>query len=166
MSPTQPESSEVVNSARTSFTYTSPEENDERKPNKKTSFVSVGTAASQGEENFLEKVASQGEDNFERYGGDDVHEPPPKIEIAGTVIAALPPPTPVREPEMVTWDGPSDPANPQNWSDTRKWVVTITAIIMTVNVYVFSFYLYEIFGLFIFFSVRLLRRPHLQLRAK
>jgi len=29
------------------------------------------------------------------------------------------------DPNLVTWDGPDDPANPRNWSKNRKWVVTI-----------------------------------------
>ncbi|KAJ9658301.1 hypothetical protein H2201_007860 [Coniosporium apollinis] len=29
------------------------------------------------------------------------------------------------DPNIVTWDGPEDPANPKNWSRQRKWVVTI-----------------------------------------
>ncbi|PPQ75171.1 hypothetical protein CVT26_008701 [Gymnopilus dilepis] len=35
---------------------------------------------------------------------------------------------------MVTWDGPDDPENPQNWSIRRKWFITILTIVMTVNV--------------------------------
>lgn len=26
---------------------------------------------------------------------------------------------------QVTWDGPNDPANPLNWSQSRKWFVTM-----------------------------------------
>ncbi|KAK7052563.1 MFS general substrate transporter [Favolaschia claudopus] len=42
-----------------------------------------------------------------------------------------------QEPEPsheVTWDGPNDPANPQNWTNTRKWCVTLIVCVMTVNV--------------------------------
>ncbi|KAJ3972603.1 major facilitator superfamily domain-containing protein [Lentinula raphanica] len=34
----------------------------------------------------------------------------------------------------VTWDGPDDPKNPQNWSLHQKWVTTITISAVTVNV--------------------------------
>ncbi|ODQ79520.1 hypothetical protein BABINDRAFT_171711 [Babjeviella inositovora NRRL Y-12698] len=29
------------------------------------------------------------------------------------------------DPELVTWDGPDDPAHPRNWSKQRKWRATI-----------------------------------------
>lgn len=32
---------------------------------------------------------------------------------------------------QVTWDGPYDPRNPLNWSQTRKWVVTILVSMFT-----------------------------------
>lgn len=31
------------------------------------------------------------------------------------------------DPKLVTWDGPDDPANPQNWSTFKKWQVIIVA---------------------------------------
>ncbi|ORY00463.1 putative MFS multidrug transporter [Clohesyomyces aquaticus] len=30
----------------------------------------------------------------------------------------------VRDPNLVTWDSPDDPANPKNWSMNRKWAAT------------------------------------------
>ncbi|KAJ6536435.1 major facilitator superfamily domain-containing protein [Mycena vulgaris] len=38
-----------------------------------------------------------------------------------------------RSPEEIYWDS-DDPANPQNWTDRRKWHITLTCIVMTVNV--------------------------------
>ncbi|KAM6494771.1 MFS polyamine transporter [Amanita muscaria] len=35
---------------------------------------------------------------------------------------------------LVTWDGPHDPENPKNWPNGYKWLITIVAIAMTVNV--------------------------------
>ncbi|KAJ7600529.1 major facilitator superfamily domain-containing protein [Mycena floridula] len=35
---------------------------------------------------------------------------------------------------LVTWDGPNDPANPQNFSTRRKWGITGLASFITVNV--------------------------------
>jgi hypothetical protein len=29
-----------------------------------------------------------------------------------------------KDPNLVTWDGPDDPANPKNWSVKRKWAAT------------------------------------------
>ncbi|KAI9649830.1 hypothetical protein NHQ30_002412 [Ciborinia camelliae] len=31
----------------------------------------------------------------------------------------------VRDPNLVTWDGPDDPENPKNWKIGRKWAATI-----------------------------------------
>ncbi|EON60865.1 hypothetical protein W97_00075 [Coniosporium apollinis CBS 100218] len=31
----------------------------------------------------------------------------------------------VEDPNLVTWSGPHDPANPLNWSYSRKWVATV-----------------------------------------
>ncbi|KAF8622782.1 hypothetical protein AX15_006750 [Amanita polypyramis BW_CC] len=40
----------------------------------------------------------------------------------------------VKDPNLVTWDGPDDPENPQNWSKLYKWVLITILIIATVNV--------------------------------
>jgi len=48
-------------------------------------------------------------------------------------------PSPVDEPvetKPISWDGPHDPKNPQNWSTSRKWLVMAVNGIITVNVYV------------------------------
>ncbi|KAL8806184.1 MAG: hypothetical protein Q9200_005136 [Gallowayella weberi] len=31
----------------------------------------------------------------------------------------------VKDPKLVTWDGPDDPENPKNWSTRRRWAATI-----------------------------------------
>ncbi|KAK2751318.1 hypothetical protein FQN55_001053 [Onygenales sp. PD_40] len=31
----------------------------------------------------------------------------------------------IRDPKMVTWDGPDDPINPKNWSQKKKWAATL-----------------------------------------
>ena len=46
---------------------------------------------------------------------------------------------PVGEPadaKPVSWDGPHDSKNPQNWSTLRKWLVMTVNGIIAVNVYV------------------------------
>ena len=82
----------------------------------------------------IAKITSRGEEYMERYGGDDIHEPPSKELLVGG-------PSHVRsestvDANMITWDGPNDPTNPQNWSNNYKWLVTAVCTIMTINVYV------------------------------
>ena len=39
---------------------------------------------------------------------------------------------------MITWDSPNDPSNPQNWSIKYKWFITVICTVITVNMYVRS----------------------------
>lgn len=41
------------------------------------------------------------------------------------------PKAPDKDPNLVDWDGPDDPENPQNWSLRKKWVVTMSLAWMT-----------------------------------
>ena len=82
----------------------------------------------------IAKFTSRGEEYFERYGGDDIHEPPPKESLSGGPTLAQSEAT--VDANMITWDGPNDPSNPQNWSIKYKWLVTVVCTIMTINVYV------------------------------
>jgi hypothetical protein len=34
-----------------------------------------------------------------------------------------------RDPNLVTWDGPEDPANPKNWTNKHKWAATVIGMI-------------------------------------
>ncbi len=79
------------------------------------------------------ELTSRGEEEIERYGGDDPRDPP--LKSPGVVSVAVPA-LPTEDPNRVTWDGPDDPTNPQNWSRGYKWFLTLVCIIMTVNVYV------------------------------
>lgn len=36
-----------------------------------------------------------------------------------------------RDPNLVDWDGPSDPDNPQNWSVKKKWYITMMLSCLT-----------------------------------
>lgn len=36
--------------------------------------------------------------------------------------------TETRNANLVTWEGPSDPENPKNWTTRRKWAATIVGI--------------------------------------
>ena len=82
----------------------------------------------------IAQIASRGEEYFERYGGDDIHEPPPKEFFAGVPNLAKSEST--VDANMITWDGPNDPLNPQNWSIMYKCFVTVVCTIITINVYV------------------------------
>ncbi|KAJ7065559.1 MFS polyamine transporter [Mycena amicta] len=81
-----------------------------------------------GSDSDLVRELESDEEDIHRYGGDDPHEPPAK----SAVLSPLAPPP--RDPEEITWDGPDDPTNPQNWTDRRKWLITLTTVVMTVNV--------------------------------
>ena len=82
----------------------------------------------------MEEEAKRIEHEFEEYGGDDPHDPPPRSpQSLSSKLSAVPE---QQDLNMVTWDGPDDPKNPQNWSEGYKWLITAVAIIMTVNVYV------------------------------
>jgi MFS transporter, DHA1 family, multidrug resistance protein len=39
-----------------------------------------------------------------------------------------------KDPNLVDWDGPDDPENPQNWSLKRKWLVTGCLATMTLTI--------------------------------
>ncbi|KAI0050323.1 MFS polyamine transporter [Auriscalpium vulgare] len=58
----------------------------------------------------------------------------PDVEGAsekGFIAAIVPPPIEVPDPNLVTWDGPNDPENPQNWSKGYKWVLTVIVSLLT-----------------------------------
>jgi len=76
------------------------------------------------------EILQEAEANFEKYGGDEIHDPLPK-----TAGGELPPTHSTFDPDMVNWDGPDDPTNPQNWSSRYKWFITIICSIMTIDVY-------------------------------
>jgi hypothetical protein len=78
----------------------------------------------------------RGEEYSERYDRNDtIHEPPQKeFRVGG------PDPTQSEttlDANMITWDGPNDPSNPQNWSIKYKYFVTAVSVVMTINVYVY-----------------------------
>jgi len=113
--------STAVHSARSSFTHIEPHhipDNSENLEKLKQSRLRI------------EKITSRGEQSIEAYGGDDIHDPPPKSKETST---------PVEEevdPNLVSWDSDNDPTNPQNWSFRYKAFITGVVILMTLNVYV------------------------------
>lgn len=74
-----------------------------------------------------------GDVRIELYGGDKPQDSTLK-EPAVTLLPFLPQPN--TDPNSVTWDGPDDPANPQNWSFWYKSWLTAICSLMTVTVYV------------------------------
>lgn len=73
----------------------------------------------------LQREITRQEARIEQYGGDDV-EPPQHEKVQ----------PPAEDPNRVAWDGPDDQLNPQNWTETRRWLITLVCSLMTVNVYV------------------------------
>jgi DHA1 family multidrug resistance protein-like MFS transporter len=77
----------------------------------------------------LEREISKVEQRAEEYGGDDIHDPtpPPQDSPAASEHDVV-------DPDLVLWDGPDDPCNPQNWSRRYKWCLTVICSVMTLNV--------------------------------
>lgn len=111
----------VVNSTRSSFTYLEPSVSPINEKAEPENYAPTSPSP-------LEELTSRGEEEIERYGGDEPRDPPTKVE--SVAVPALP----AADPNMVQWDGPDDPENPQNWSTSYKWLLTMVCIIMTVNV--------------------------------
>lgn len=51
---------------------------------------------------------------------EDVEAQAPKLQRRGTSKSTRS----RTDPDLVTWDGPDDPANPKNWTTKRKWAAT------------------------------------------
>ncbi|KAG6878237.1 hypothetical protein C0993_010359 [Termitomyces sp. T159_Od127] len=79
----------------------------------------------------LEREITRNKLRTERYGGDDIEDPPERTakETADPLGSET-----LVDSRQVTWDGPDDPTNPQNWSTKYKWFVTVTTALITVNV--------------------------------
>ncbi|KAK7451300.1 hypothetical protein VKT23_012641 [Stygiomarasmius scandens] len=80
------------------------------------------------ENSALDREIADDEHRMEKYGGDDPRDPPEKMPTPPVV------PEQKTDPNMVDWDGPDDPANPQNFSTAKKWIVTAVCIILTLSV--------------------------------
>ncbi|KAJ7240401.1 MFS polyamine transporter [Mycena haematopus] len=83
----------------------------------------------------LDHELSVEEERFQRYGGVYPHDPPPKSPDPSRQFSAIARATSaLLDPEEINWDGTDDQANPQNWTDRRKWTFTFIVVVMTVNV--------------------------------
>lgn len=95
----------------------------------------------------LDREVQLDEARMETYGGDDPREPPTHFNDDVTRTPTPVASTPISEKgkqkaDFVTWDGPDDPSNPQNWTRRKKWIITIMASVVTLNVYVSIFRLF------------------------
>jgi hypothetical protein len=75
----------------------------------------------------LDGKTENGEHEFEHYIDDGLRGP----------TSDKLPPDEDNDPNVVTWDGPNDPANPKNWSRPYRWLITLLCCITTLNVYAF-----------------------------
>ncbi|KAK7470096.1 hypothetical protein VKT23_001536 [Stygiomarasmius scandens] len=78
----------------------------------------------------LEDEILKEQERIKAYGGDDVHDPEEYAQQASSSSQSKP----ETKEDFVTWDGPNDPSNPQNWSNTKKWLITLLCAAITVNV--------------------------------
>ncbi|KAH9991078.1 hypothetical protein BJV77DRAFT_1068576 [Russula vinacea] len=66
------------------------------------------------------------------YDGENSQEPTPKNKSSPPPLPFLPKPN--TDPNLVKWDGPDDPENPQNWSFWYKSWITMVSTTATLNV--------------------------------
>ncbi|PGH23747.1 hypothetical protein AJ80_02176 [Polytolypa hystricis UAMH7299] len=73
------------------------------------------------------------EDSMERINsklgqqeGDDPEKDAEALESSGIQDAS-----PLKDPNLVEWDGPADPDNPVNWSLAKKWYITMMLALVT-----------------------------------
>ncbi|XP_006463626.1 hypothetical protein AGABI2DRAFT_225490, partial [Agaricus bisporus var. bisporus H97] len=101
----------------------------------------------------LEREINRDEQQIQMYGGDCIHEPPPKAPLTPSVSfdeqeteesggqkpeEGLPAhsflsPSATLDGNLVGWDGPDDPKNPQNWSFKYKCFITFCCILMALD---------------------------------
>jgi hypothetical protein len=99
-------------------------------PERSTAANSTQTSLTYFESHPSAEIVSGREDGFERDDGEDVHDPPLEpIVIQSASLSSLQ----TIDPNMVTWDSPDDPTNPQNWTIEYKWLVTVVCLIMSMN---------------------------------
>ncbi|KAI0295149.1 major facilitator superfamily domain-containing protein [Multifurca ochricompacta] len=96
--------------------------------------LSPSRSSSPTDEEFAVKSATERDKaRFKECGSNDPQDPPPNaVTKPARSLPFLPKPN--TDPNLVTWDGPNDPANPQNWSSLYKWWLTIVCTVMTLNV--------------------------------
>ncbi|KIK59308.1 hypothetical protein GYMLUDRAFT_44678 [Collybiopsis luxurians FD-317 M1] len=81
----------------------------------------------------LEQQVLDTEARIEQYGGNDVRDPLPKSATSSTNAKKGHAADSVN-PNLITWDGPEDPTNPQNFGYGRKWAITLMCVSMSLCV--------------------------------
>ncbi len=82
----------------------------------------------------LDEELANDEAAMEMYGGDDVQDPDKRLGREKKMpTAEVHEVLPSNEPVLVTWDGPDDPDNPQNFRTSKKWLITVVCCALTVN---------------------------------
>ncbi|KAE9405766.1 MFS general substrate transporter [Gymnopus androsaceus JB14] len=77
----------------------------------------------------LEQEVLETEGRIEKYGGNDVRDPLPKATSKEDSKES-----PAVDPNLVSWDGPTDPSNPQNFEYGKKWSITLQCVLMSLCV--------------------------------
>ncbi|KAI2789497.1 Citrinin biosynthesis cluster MFS transporter mrr1 [Penicillium oxalicum] len=76
-----------------------------------------------------DETADMKETSHPSLEGDD-HDKETDVESAQEPLSSSEKPAD-KDPNLVEWDGPDDPGNPQNFSRRRKWLITVTMSTMT-----------------------------------
>ncbi|KAH8826531.1 MFS polyamine transporter [Flagelloscypha sp. PMI_526] len=128
-------------SASTSTTHGFPA--DEPTPRSSTIFSNNLAAPEDATVQTRSPLSSELERELERdrYGWDEPQDPPGLTagnsaipSTTTTVLQSSVPPEVADTEKPISWDGPSDPQNPYNWSFRLRWFYTIISILMALNV--------------------------------
>lgn len=112
---TEDDSATASCSARSSITFTNPEEPCPHRPSPLQSSTP--------------EIAQLTESVLTYTSDDEV----PRAKLAD-VVSPLDSTVGSRDPNLVHWDGPDDPQNPQNWSKGFKWMITAVCMLLSLNV--------------------------------
>lgn len=69
-----------------------------------------------------------------KAGQSSLYKPQTHIDVEGLDTIPAGEEFENEDPELVTWEGPNDPENPRNWSQSRKHLITMLASLQTLLV--------------------------------
>jgi DHA1 family multidrug resistance protein-like MFS transporter len=69
-------------------------------------------------------------------GSDEAALEDKEVEDQTTSPSTISEQPPLKDPNLVEWDGPNDPGNPLNWSYRKRWLMTI---ILAANTWMVTF---------------------------
>lgn len=78
------------------------------------------------------RVSMQQRNPIELGGTNDLSPEEKETDVENRVEPSNKPGSFTEDPNFVTWNGPEDPENPQNYTNLRKWVITLTMSSMTI----------------------------------